>query len=83
MTQKPSDFVQVQLSAAGIAFAAGGPVRVSNAHFSYEFSPGVPVRVLTSEWSRMLANETVGGKSILEIAAGPAAPPAEPEEKGN
>lgn len=71
-TQKPSDFVQVQLSAAGIAFAAGGAVRISTAHFSYEFKPGTQVRVLTSEWSGALSRERISGETIFELVPAPA-----------
>jgi len=71
-----SDFVQVQLSAAGIAFAgAGATVRIVNGHFSYVFTPGKPVRVLSSEWRRALSLKTVNGKAILELAPAPAAAP--------
>lgn len=71
---KPSDFVDVQLSAAGAKLA---PVRISTAHFSYEFTAGATVRVLTSEWRRVLALESRGGAALLEIApATPAAAPA-------
>jgi hypothetical protein len=42
----PSDFVQVQLSPAGIALSESTSVRISNAHFNYCFTPGQPVKVL-------------------------------------
>jgi hypothetical protein len=60
-----SDFVTVQLSAAA---AELGAVRVSTAHFSYTFEPNKPVRVLTSEWAKVLRKETHNGEPILEIA---------------
>lgn len=67
MTQ--SDFVNVELSAAGVAFAGkGGVVRITAAHFDYTFAAGKTVRVLTSEWSRSLSKRLVNGKSILQIA---------------
>ena len=73
----PSDFVQVQLSAAGVAFAGtGGQVRIANGHFAYLFSATKPVRVLTSEWSRTLSRKTFNGAPILMIAPTPV--PAQP-----
>jgi hypothetical protein len=72
-TAAPSDFVQVQLSAAGITFAGqGATVRIANAHFSYVFTPGQPVRVLSSEWRRVLSLKTYQGASILALAPVPA-----------
>ena len=70
---KPSDFVNVQLSAAG---AKVGPVRVANAHFNYFFEQGKTVRVLTSEWRRVLSQERRGADALLEIAPAPVAPEA-------
>lgn len=68
MMQK-SDFVDVELSAAGLAFAGeSGAVRISSAHLSYAFQAGKTVRVLTSEWSRLLARENHNGQPILQIA---------------
>ena len=67
MTQ--SDFVQAQLSAAGIAFAgSAGVAQINTAHFSYKFTKGVAVKVLSSEWSRVLAKELYQGKPIFELA---------------
>jgi uncharacterized protein YfiM (DUF2279 family) len=64
-----SDFVQAQLSAAGIAMAgSAGVVQINTAHFSYKFSAGVAVKVLTSEWSRVLAKELYQGQPIFELA---------------
>jgi hypothetical protein len=69
MSNGPSDFVQVQLSAAGLAFAgAGGQVRIANGHFCYIFTPGKPVRVLASEWRRVLSIKLFNGQPIFEIA---------------
>lgn len=68
MTQAKSDFVNVQLSAAGVAFAgAVKQVRISNGHFSYTFTAGTAVRVLTSEWSRVLSRERYQGQPIFEL----------------
>jgi hypothetical protein len=65
MTTKPSDFVNVQLSAAG---AKLGAVRVATGRWAYAFEPGKSQRVLTSEWSRVLSQEKRGGESLFEIA---------------
>jgi hypothetical protein len=70
---KPSDFVNVQLSAAGMAFANGAPVRIATLHMNYTFAPGKPVRVLTSEWAKALSRETVKGLSIFELVPSAAA----------
>jgi hypothetical protein len=67
-----SDFVQVQLSASGVAL--GASVRINNGHFSYTFAVGKPVRVLTSEWARVLSLKTFKGAQIFELAPGAAAP---------
>lgn len=64
-TQKPSDFVEVQLTAAGAAVA---PVSIANGHFHYDFAVGKPVRVLTSEWRILLSRVRSGGIVLLEIA---------------
>lgn len=73
-TQKPSDFVQVQLSAAGGALA---PVHIANGHFSYVFAnAAVQQRVLTSEWTRVLSLEKHNGQAIFEIAPATAPAPA-------
>ena len=69
MSNGPSDFIQVQLSAAGVAFAgAGAQVRIANGHFCYIFTPGKPVRVLSSEYRRVLAVKLFNGAPIFEIA---------------
>ena len=84
---KPSDFVSIQLTAAG---AKGAPVGFANGHFNYEFAAGQPVRVLTSEWARVLSRETIGGGPLFELAPEAPAPkpvpaPAAPQasQKGN
>jgi hypothetical protein len=74
-----SDFVQAQLSAAGITFASkGASVRISNGHFSYLFTPGNPVKVLSSEWRRSLSIQAHEGQPILEVAPPPSLPSAAP-----
>jgi hypothetical protein len=74
----PSDFVQVQLSPAGIALSESTSVRISNAHFNYCFTPGQPVKVLSSEWRRTLSLKTYQGSQILVLA--PVADPAAPQK---
>lgn len=71
MANRPSDFVQVQLSSDGIAAAGGatGSLRIVATHIDYTFKPGQPVRVLSSEWTRLLSQETIKGKKIFELAA--------------
>jgi len=65
-----SDFVDVQLSAAGVKFAGdGGTVRIATAHFSYAFTADTPVRVLSSEWRRVLSLKNYQGVAILEIVS--------------
>jgi len=65
-----SDFVNVELSTAGVAFAGkAGVVRIASAHMDYTFTAGKPVRVLTSEWSRTLAKHSNGGQPILQVVA--------------
>lgn len=75
----PSDFVNVQLSAAGVEFAGGSDtasVRISNGRFSYAFSRKTSTRVLTSEWQKVLSLRKSNGVPILEVATDQAARPA-------
>jgi hypothetical protein len=75
MTTAASDFVQVQLSAAGLNYAgSSATVRIANGHFSYVFTGSNPVRVLSSEWRRVLSLKQYQGQPIFEIA--PTAPVA-------
>lgn len=75
-----SDFVDVQLSAEGVEqVGASGALRITAAHFSYTFKPGTRVRVLSSEWKRVLSSETLNGKTIFELA--PAVAPVGPSAK--
>lgn len=69
MASVASDFVEIELSAAGVEFAgSGGVVRVTTQHFSYQVKAGAPVRVLTSEWSRVLSKESYQGQPIFCVA---------------
>jgi hypothetical protein len=83
----PSDFIDVQLSAAGAAFAGdGATLRIGNGRFNYTFVSGTPVRVLTSEWRLALSHRRHDGAPILEpapdvpAAASDAAAKAQPEQ---
>jgi hypothetical protein len=49
-------------------------VRICNSSFDYTFAQGVPVRVLTSEWRKVLSLRSHQGAAILETIA-------EPEQK--
>jgi hypothetical protein len=69
-TDRPGDFLNVRLSSEAV-LAGLKSVRVSNAHFHYEFTAETTTRVLTSEWSRVLSKEAhVFGMPILEVAEG-------------
>ena len=79
-TATTPDFVEVQLTAAGITMAAPGTIlRIANGHFSYLFTVGTPVRVLSSEWRRTLSILTYKGAPVLAIVA--AATPAPAAQK--
>lgn len=77
-TTKPSDFVMVQLTESAQKLNA---VRISTAHIAYEFKGTGPVRVLTSEWTRLLQYECRDGKKLFQIAAPviPSPVPAAPQ----
>jgi hypothetical protein len=78
MNSKSSDFIQVGLSAAGVTFAgADGVVRIANGRLDYEFKSGAPVRVLTSEWDRVLSTRRYNGNPIFEVVE-PLAAPSKP-----
>lgn len=67
-----NDFIDVQLSEAGTALAGGNPLTVQNGRAHYEFQPGKPVRVLTSELKQWLAHQyTSWGDPIFEIVPAP------------
>jgi hypothetical protein len=64
-----SDFVDVQLSPAGItAVGANGSVRITAGRMSYVFTPGSRVKVLTSEWAKILSKKMLRGQTILQLA---------------
>jgi hypothetical protein len=73
MATETPDFVQVQLSATGVAYAgAGAKVVVANGHYAYAFTPGQSVKVLTSEWRSSLSLKMSDGQPIFEVASGAA-----------
>jgi len=85
-TPAKSDFVNVQLSPAG-AKVSGGTLRIATPHLNYVFTASGSTRVLTSEWSKVLAHQAVHGQRLLQLvtviepvqtqpAAAKAAPPA-------
>ncbi len=76
MSRQKTDFVELQLSEAGLAMAGkGGVLQIATARLVYKFTAGSTTRVLTSEWSRVLSREMYQGQPIFEVA--PAAAPAQ------
>ncbi len=74
-----NDFVQVQLTAAGIKLADGQPLRISQDRRSLVFTPGQTTRVERSfEWNHILAKYVAPttGDLVFELAPEPAAVPA-------
>jgi len=76
------DFVQVQLTAAGKAFAGAHPLTISNGRRSFTFQGTGQVKVeLSYEWKAFLCKQVVNsnGEAMFEIAPSPAGttqPPA-------
>jgi hypothetical protein len=69
MAKTTPDFVQVQLTAAGLKFAGNGPLKVSNGTRSLAFTPGQTTKVeLSYEWRAWLNNVTRDGQPLFEIA---------------
>ena len=74
-----NDFVLVQLTAAGIAFAEGHPLTLSNGRRTFTFKPGdAPARVEKSyEWNVVLSKQhTPAGLPLFELAPAAAVPAA-------
>lgn len=69
-----SDFVDVQLTEAGVAFAGGSTLRINVGRRAFAFEPGAPLRVERSyEWGGVLSRQfTPVGEPTFELA--PAAP---------
>jgi hypothetical protein len=66
------DFLLVQLTPAGVAFAKGGPLRSSNGRISMTFTPGVPVKAARFEWDMLLKDHcTPDGQPLFEICTAP------------
>lgn len=73
MAKDTPDFVQVQLSAAGLKLAGSGPLKVANGTRSLTFTPGQTTKVERSyEWRAWLSTTMRNGEPLFEIA--PAAP---------
>ena len=69
MATNNSDFIDIELSAAGMAMAgAGGTVRIASRHLSYTFKAGAAIAVLTSEWTRFFSKQTYQGAAIFQLA---------------
>jgi hypothetical protein len=74
-----SDFVQVVLTAAGVAKAGtGGVLKIANGHFNYAWQPGTSVRVLTSEWRKCFSKMLYQGQPIFQLAPATSATTAAP-----
>jgi hypothetical protein len=69
MAKETPDFVQVQLSAAGLKLAGSGPLKVANGTRSLTFTPGQTTKVERSyEWRAWLSTTTHNGDPLFEIA---------------
>ena len=68
MATNQPDFVNVQLSAAGVlAAGTSGTITITTPHFNYAFTASDSTRVLTSEWSKLLSKETIEGQIVLQL----------------
>lgn len=64
-----TDFVDVQLSDAGVAqVGQAGALRITVGPMSYLFTPGQRVRVLSSEWSKVLSREKRKGQTLFVLS---------------
>ena len=62
------DFMLVELTADGAAFAKGTPLSISNGRTAVTFMPGVPVKVAKFEWDMLLRDHsTFNGKTLFQI----------------
>jgi hypothetical protein len=62
------DFMLVELTPDGVAFAKDTPLRISNGRTSVVFLPGVPVKVAKFEWDMLLRDHsTFNGKTLFAI----------------
>lgn len=76
------DFLLVQFTAAGLAFAKGGAMRISNGRISVLFMPSAPTKIARFEWDMLLKDHTTADGSVLFEIVPPTAPvmPAAPVE---
>ena len=63
-----TDFVLIQLTAAGQKLAENGSMRVIARHIDYAFTGSKPVEVLTSEWARFFSRQRSGEDLLFELA---------------
>jgi hypothetical protein len=69
MAREFADFVDIELTPAAAAVVGdGGALRIATQHIDYTFTPGKSVRVLSSEWTRVLSRESLGGELLLQVA---------------
>lgn len=63
------DFVKVKLSAAGVKFANGGPVRIVDGQHTFEFEAGQVREDITRafDWPKVLKNASVDGEPLFEL----------------
>jgi hypothetical protein len=47
----------------------GGALRIANGHYSYTFTPGATVRVLSSEWARGFPVIDYNGQPVLAVVS--------------
>lgn len=69
MAKATPDFVQVQLTAAGLKLAGNGPLKVQNGTRQLVFTAGQTTKTeLSYEWRAWLQNVTHNGSPLFEIA---------------
>jgi hypothetical protein len=77
-TVKPvgPDFCLVELTADGVAFAKGAPLRISNGRLSLVFTAAEPTKVANYEWNLLLRDHTTADGKVLFQKVAPEAPAA-------
>lgn len=69
MARLTPDFVQVQLTAAGLKLAGGSPLKVNNGFRSLTFTPGQTTKTeISFEWRAWLSTIAHNGEALFEIA---------------
>ena len=69
MATNNSDFVDIQLTAAGVKMAgAGATLRIAARHISYTFKVGSTTQVLTSEWTKFFSKQLYQGAAVVALA---------------